>query len=238
MYAFLLIFLMQVGCSSSNRYQAIEDTRSETRTNVDETIETFLSGKETMFHVGSGVDTDTISEAMHILEKCGMDSIPLNPLPEEYIKFLNKYGCIYGPGFKISNFIPMTKKETIEENVYYIVGVQRGFEYRCEGSIRKTQMKSCWCIASFDQGDEYYINYSSLGKSYIYSIDHTKTSKYFAKDFSEFLQKFFEIYHLEEFNETYQNGIADTDQEEDSVQPEDSDQEEGSDPEEDQSGSF
>lgn len=51
--------------------------------------------------------------------------------------------------------------------IRYMASIQRVFEYRFEGAIRKKEMKCCWFIAQIDQDNEYYINFSDVGKGYI-----------------------------------------------------------------------
>jgi len=89
-----------------------------------------------------------------------------------------------------------------------MLSIQRGFENRCKiDSMKESQIKSCWLIGGIDQGDEYYINLSRKNKFNIYSMSLDGKSKIFAKDFLEFLDKFFEAYERKSEEKSYEKDL-------------------------------
>ncbi|WP_250237726.1 SMI1/KNR4 family protein [Cardinium endosymbiont of Oedothorax gibbosus] len=143
------------------------------------------------FKQGTSVSDSEINKIIKKLDK----SIDIPNIDKEYNEFLNKYGCIYGEGFEICGPIEGTIDSKMKTE--YISLKQLGFENRCKmNRMTEEEVKSCWLIAEIDQGDQYYIKYKKNKKWLIYSMDRYGKSKIFAKNFLEFLDKFFEAYEI------------------------------------------
>lgn len=142
------------------------------------------------------------------------DIFNINSIDTEYKEFLNIYGSINGSGFDI--YGPNEYNSDSGDKIQELLSIQKGFENRCTSNKMKAEkVKSCWLIAGIDQGDEYYINLSRKKKKNIYSIRPNGESKLFAKDFLEFLEKFFEAYERKYEEEAYQEENYESDELED-----------------------
>ncbi|WP_162789913.1 SMI1/KNR4 family protein [Cardinium endosymbiont of Sogatella furcifera] len=218
-YPLLFIGVTHLGCSSSYRYQmetgdtSVQSSSKKegehsvpqrgTNTQLDEKIKKFLDKED--FEKGSPVTNEELDLVINKLGRT-VDMFNMSSIDKEYKAFLNKYGSIDGGGFEI--YGPTVHTGDNEKRIQYISSIQRGFENRCRTSkMKAAQIKSCWLIAGIDQGDEYYINLSGKKKENIYSISPDGKSKLFAKDFLEFLDKFFESYERKFEEETYQGEV-------------------------------
>lgn len=211
MYCLLLTFSINLGCSSHyidemNR-QASSDSQAgpstvSSREADDEhnsmqpmydKIEDFLQRNNThstsennRVHKGSPVNNQMIQT---IIDNIGKP-INIQPLPNDYKCFLNKYGSIYGPGFEI--YGPYQSDKGSETDTLELI--QNGFIDFCKKNIKKPKgVKPYWLIAKIGESNRYYINLSKSGNNHIYSMDRNGSCVPFAKDFSEFLDKFFQI---------------------------------------------
>lgn len=138
---------------------------------------------------GCPIDND---EIRFVLEKLGRNGnmFDLDSL-EEYKEFLNQYGAIHGEGFEICG--PTEGMNDTEEKVKYMVSMQ----LELENCINKPIIneKDCWLIAKTDKGEKYSICLSKgYNSGFVYSVNSSGYLKLFAKNFLEFLDKFFEDY--------------------------------------------
>lgn len=141
---------------------------------------------------GCPIDND---EIRFVLEELGRNEnmFDLDSL-EEYKEFLNQYGAIHGEGFEICG--PTEDMNDTEKKVEYMVSMQSKFEKHLKEQLPRLneKTKTCWLIAK--NGDKQYYIDLSIGRIYIYDIaDYGRFYvKIFAKNFLEFLDKFFEDY--------------------------------------------
>ena len=104
----------------------------------------------------------------------------------------------------------MTIQPQMKKNlrIYYILYsriAQRGFKKNCKrlnkNPEEQEKIKRYWLIAGINNIDQYYIDLSSQGQGRIYSIDREGDSRYFARNFVDFLQRFVESFENRQKNE-------------------------------------
>lgn len=218
-YALLYVFFMQLGCSSSYRYQMENPegsksgpssgisggkvmTRSEhedVKKKVCNVVNNFLERQQEKVKKGFCISNDTIQLAISLLPT-DINNIDINSLPIDYKVFLNTYGSIYGQGYHI--FGPVDQATGNQQEAEHIASIQRGFKEHCKANKKLKKIKSYWLIAEIDESDQYYIDLSDKGKGRIYSIDRDGKSRIFSENFVEFLVKFFESFDESQNNST------------------------------------
>lgn len=175
---------------------------------MESKIDHFLAKHRDFFQAGSPVSNAQIEKYLKVLGKDDTKkNLSISSFPEEYVKFLNKYGSISGKYLEICGRGPDDAPDGE-------IGCQRSFRSVCTGIYRMkaAQVRRCWLIAQIMEADHYFMCFSKKGKGYVYSLDSNGRVKFYAKSFLDFLDRFFEEYEVwwlnrftsqDEFTENY-----------------------------------
>lgn len=175
---------------------------------IDEKMNKFLETNK--FGQDSPLSDEELKEVIKKLKRTEVE-FNIDLLDKEYRKFLNKYGSIHGEGYRIIGSSSRINK------INHSASVQLGFENCCKiDGIKEKIVKSCWLMASIDQEDQYYFNLASKNKNYIYSLNHEGRTKIYAKNFLDFLDKFFESFQRKDEEREYANELFETEDNESS----------------------
>lgn len=184
------------GESSTVQVMSESEEEEYSKDDLSYKVNSFLQKNE--LELGFAV-TDGILDSVLIRLSMNKDSLNSCEL-KEYKEFLNKYGSIRHTTFDIyqceliedEELDDEIKKSNIDKKVDAIISTQSLFH----NSVKKPgrNEKTFWLIAK-DQDNQYFVNLnknSNLG--HVYYVDSSGNLVHFAKDFSEFLNKFFEEY--------------------------------------------
>lgn len=200
-YILPLIFFIKLGCVSHYRFQ-MQDQEIRERNNfrnrlpgqnIMDHLDDFVPQQGGILKRGSGINDTVIRSAITKI-RSDMNNVRIGLLPGDYKIFLNRCGAMYGQGYRI--FGRTNNRITNEEAANHIALIQNGFKEDCCTIYRKPieQVGFYWLIASIDESDKYYIDTSPVGGNRVYSIDHTGNSRFFAENFSEFLNRFYDSF--------------------------------------------
>lgn len=187
--------------SSSRGGRSIHPAPEDDVTIMCQTINNFLDTGN--FEKGSVLSDNEIDLILQNLHK----KINRSDLKGVYTQFLNLFGSVYGEGLNV-----VGPAKDFDDKIKYISSFQLGFENRCKNKhMSQSKVKSLWLIGYRDQGDEYYIDCSKNGKGYIYSINTDGESKFFAKNFLDFLNNFFQSYEVQKEKDTSEDSFSQED---------------------------